>query len=66
VTNDTSVEGQGDQLKGRAEQAYGDLTGDQEHQDKGQAQENRGKVKEAAGNVQDKVDDVKDKLTGSS
>jgi uncharacterized protein YjbJ (UPF0337 family) len=65
VAGDTQTEGQGEQLKGRVQQAYGDLTGDQEAQDKGQATENRGTVKEAAGSVKNKIEDAKDSITGS-
>ena len=46
--------GEGDKIAGKAKQAAGDLTGDDELEREGQRDE-------AAGNVKDAVDDVKDK-----
>ncbi|MTD44581.1 CsbD family protein [Conexibacter sp. W3-3-2] len=55
-----------DQIKGKAKQAAGDLTGDEELRQEGKADELTGKVKEAAEDVKDAVsgalDSVKDKL----
>lgn len=65
MVNDKKMEGKGEQAKGRVQEAFGDLTGDQSHQDKGEARQHRGKLKEAGGAVQDKLDDAKDAVTGS-
>ncbi len=62
---ENKAKGKGEELGGRAQEAVGDLTGDQEQQDKGQAKQNRGTVQQAVGGIQDKVEDVKDKVTGS-
>ena len=44
-----------DEVKGRAKEAVGDLTDDQDLK-------NEGKVDKAVGKVKDKVDDVADKI----
>jgi uncharacterized protein YjbJ (UPF0337 family) len=59
---DLKTKGRGDEVTGRVKEAFGDLTGDQESKDKGQAQQNRGNLKKAAGTVQDKFEDAKDKV----
>ncbi|MBA2388375.1 MAG: CsbD family protein [Acidimicrobiia bacterium] len=48
--------GEGDEMKGRAKEAVGDLTDDDDLK-------REGKVDKASGKIKDKVDDVKDKLT---
>ena len=48
--------GEGDEMKGRAKEAVGDLTDDDDLKREGKADKTSGKIK-------DKVDDVKDKLT---
>lgn len=57
-----------DDIKGKAKEAVGDLTGDKDLQKEGKADQTAGAVKEKAGEVkdwvEDKVDDVKDKITG--
>jgi uncharacterized protein YjbJ (UPF0337 family) len=50
-----------DQAKGRAKQAVGDLTDDDDMRREGKVDEGAGKAKEKAGEV---VDKVKEKLTG--
>jgi uncharacterized protein YjbJ (UPF0337 family) len=56
-----------DQAKGKAKQAVGDLTGNEDLKKEGKADEKAGKVKEFLGDVKDKaedlVDKVKDKVT---
>ncbi|MDQ3738597.1 MAG: CsbD family protein [Actinomycetota bacterium] len=47
--------GEGDQAKGRAKEAVGDLTDDDD-------MKREGKVDKASGKIKDKVDDIKDKL----
>ena len=55
-----------DDLKGRAKEAAGDLTDNDELKREGKADRAAGKAKEMLGKVEDKakelVDDVKDKL----
>lgn len=48
--------GEGDEMKGRAKEAVGDLTDDDDLK-------REGKVDKASGKIKDKVDDVKDELT---
>lgn len=58
---------QTDKIKGRAKQAAGDLTGNDDMKREGEADETAGKVKgkvdEVKGKVDDAVDSVKDKLS---
>jgi uncharacterized protein YjbJ (UPF0337 family) len=62
------AEGKADELKGRAKQAAGDLTDDDDLKREGKMDEKGGKVKQAAEHAKDKieegVDKVKDKLSG--
>lgn len=51
-----------DQLKGRAEQAAGDLTDDQDLKDQGERHEQAGKVKEGISKVGDKLNDAVDNV----
>jgi uncharacterized protein YjbJ (UPF0337 family) len=55
-----------DDLKGRAKEAVGDLTNDDELKNEGRADRATGKVKDAIDKVEDKakdlVDDVRDKV----
>ena len=51
-------DGTKDDLKGRAKQAGGDLTGDKDLK-------NEGKVDQASGTVKDKVGDAADKIKGA-
>jgi uncharacterized protein YjbJ (UPF0337 family) len=50
-----------DQIKGRVEQAAGDLTNDQELQNQGERHEQGGKLKEKVNNVIDAVQEKLDK-----
>jgi uncharacterized protein YjbJ (UPF0337 family) len=56
----------GDDLKGRAKEAIGDLTGNRDLKSEGQTDRAAGKVKEKLSEAKDKledvVDEVKDKL----
>ena len=58
-----------DDLKGRAKEAVGDLTDDDELKREGQADRAGGKAKEVIENAGEKakdlVDDIKDKVQGS-
>ena len=62
------MSGTSDDIKGRAKEAAGDLTGDKDLQREGKIDQAVGTVKDKATDakdwVEDKVDDVKDKLTG--
>ena len=49
------MSGEGDEMKGRAKEAVGDLTDDDELK-------REGKVDQASGKIKGKVDDIKDKL----
>jgi uncharacterized protein YjbJ (UPF0337 family) len=55
-----------DQMKGKAKQAVGDLTGNEDLKKEGKADEKAGEVKEFVEGVKDKADDlvdtVKDKI----
>jgi uncharacterized protein YjbJ (UPF0337 family) len=51
-------DGKIDDAKGRAKEAAGDLTDDQELKDEGKVDRGTGKVKDAAGKVGDKVKNV--------
>ncbi len=50
-----------DEAKGRAKQAVGDITGDDDMQREGKVDEKAGQLKDKAG---DAIDKVKDKVTG--
>ncbi|WP_420452464.1 CsbD family protein [Ilumatobacter sp.] len=54
------MSGESDKVSGRAKQAAGDLTGDDEMKREGETEESAGKVKDKVG---DAVDGVKDKLS---
>lgn len=60
------MSGKSDDLKGRAKEAVGDLTDDDELRHEGKADRAAGSIKDKAENVkdwvEDKVDDVKDRL----
>jgi uncharacterized protein YjbJ (UPF0337 family) len=51
-----------DQAKGKAKQAAGDLTGDDDLKREGKLDETSGKVKETANDLSDKVGDVVDSV----
>lgn len=60
------MSGEFDQAKGRAKQAAGDLTDDDELKREGKADETAGKVKDAVDDAKDKVVDAVDKLRDRS
>jgi len=64
--NRDEMEGKGDQVKGRAKQAWGDITNDERMHDEGVADEASGNVQEGFGKARRKVgeaiDDVADKI----
>lgn len=61
-----TMDGNTDDLKGRAKEAVGDLTDNSDLKREGKADRAGGKLKDAIGKVEDKakdlVDDVKDKV----
>ena len=50
-----------DQVKGRAKEAVGALTGDRDLESEGKADRRAGEVKEKLGHVKDKVEEVVEK-----
>jgi uncharacterized protein YjbJ (UPF0337 family) len=54
----------GEQVKGKVQQAWGDLTGDEESKAEGMANESKGKLRDTKEDVKDVVEDVKDAFTG--
>ena len=69
MKNRDEFEGKADQVKGKAKQAWGDVTGDERLQDEGVADEASGDVQEGFGRAKRKVgetiEDVGDKVKGS-
>jgi uncharacterized protein YjbJ (UPF0337 family) len=57
---DKRTEGKADELKGRAKEAWGDLTDDEKAQREGKVDQVKGKAKEAAGNAKKAAKDVKE------
>ena len=57
-----------DEAKGRAKQAVGDVTGDDDLRREGKVDEKAGQAKDKVGDLKDKaenaIDKVKDKVTG--
>jgi uncharacterized protein YjbJ (UPF0337 family) len=64
--NRDELNGKGDKLKGRAKQAWGDVTNNERMHDEGTADEASGNVQEGFGKARRKVgeaiDDVADKI----
>jgi uncharacterized protein YjbJ (UPF0337 family) len=54
--------GKTDQVKGKAKEAVGDLTGDQDLKSEGKADRQAGEVKEKVGKAEEKVDEAIDKV----
>jgi uncharacterized protein YjbJ (UPF0337 family) len=57
---DDKVENKGEELKGRAKEAAGAATGDDELRNEGRADQAESEVKQAGEKVKDAVEDVKD------
>ena len=55
-----------DQVKGKAKEAAGSLTGDEDLEAEGKADRRAGEAKEKLDHVKDKVDDVIDKAKDAS
>jgi len=56
--------GKTDQMKGKAKEAVGDLTGNKDLKSEGKADRQAGEVKEKVGQVEEKVDEGIDKVKG--
>jgi uncharacterized protein YjbJ (UPF0337 family) len=56
--NNDELNGKGDQLKGRAKQAWGDITNNEKVHDEGVADEASGDVQEGFGKARRKVGDA--------
>ncbi len=57
------MSGEMDKLKGRAKQAAGDLTDNDDLHDEGERDEAAGKVKDKVDDVKDSVNDAVDRVT---
>lgn len=57
-------EGKADELKGRAKEAAGAITGDGDLKREGQADQTEGKMKQAAHDAKEALGNVKDAITG--
>jgi uncharacterized protein YjbJ (UPF0337 family) len=55
-----------DQVKGKAKEAAGSLTGDEDLEAEGKADRRAGEAKEKLGHAKDKLDDVIDKAKDAS
>ena len=53
-----------DQMKGKAKEAVGDLTGNKDLKSEGKADRQAGEAKEKVGKVREKVEEVIDKAKG--
>jgi uncharacterized protein YjbJ (UPF0337 family) len=62
ATNDR-IEGQIEEVKGRAQKAWGELTNDEENMAEGDAAKAKGKLKKTKADVKDKIDDTVEDLT---
>jgi uncharacterized protein YjbJ (UPF0337 family) len=56
--------GNADQMKGKAEEAVGDLTGNKDLKSEGTADRQAGEAKEKAGEAKEKVEEAIDKVKG--
>jgi uncharacterized protein YjbJ (UPF0337 family) len=56
--------GKSEQMKGKAKEAVGDLTGNKDLKSEGKADRQAGEVKEKVGKVEEKVDEGIDKVKG--
>jgi uncharacterized protein YjbJ (UPF0337 family) len=57
---DDKVDNKGDELKGRAKEAAGAVTGDDDLKDEGRADQSESSVKQAGEKVKDAAGDLKD------
>mgnify|MGYP003701161005 CR=1 FL=1 len=64
MSDDNPLAGKGDQAAGKAKEAVGNLTGDEDLEAEGKGQHAGGKVHEAAHDVKEKGKDLIDKVKG--
>lgn len=57
---DTKTQGKADELKGKAQETWGNITGDDEEKAKGKGTQVKGHAEQAAGQVKDALDDATD------
>ena len=57
------IEGTVDEVTGRGKSAFGELTGDEQTKQEGEADQVTGNLKQGLADVKDKVDDVVKKVT---
>lgn len=62
-TSKMRIEGTVDDVKGRAKEAWGDVSGNEQAKSEGQADQALGKVKQGVADVKDKIDDAVEKVT---
>lgn len=58
--NDDKTQGTMDQTKGKVQEAWGSLTGDDDTKAEGQANQGKGKAEKVTGDVKNAVSDVTD------
>ncbi len=56
--------GKGDQMKGKAKEAIGEVTGNKDLESEGKADRQAGEAKEKIGDVEEKVEELIDKVKG--
>lgn len=59
---DDKISNKGEELKGQAKEAYGNLTDDPELEGEGKADQAKAHLKQTAGDVKDNIEDAKDKI----
>jgi uncharacterized protein YjbJ (UPF0337 family) len=58
------IKGEGEELKGKAKQSWGDLTGSESTQAEGKAEELKGKARKKIGEAQETLEDEPDREEG--
>lgn len=57
------LQGKGEEIKGKVQQAWGDLTDDERLQAEGQGNEVKGKVRQTKADVEETIDKAKERFT---
>lgn len=60
LRKEPTMAGEGDKISGKAKQAAGDLTGDEDLEREGERDEAAGKTKDMVDNIKDKANDAVD------
>ena len=60
---DERLEGVGEEIKGKVQQAVGDLTDDERLAAEGEANEGKGKLRQTKADIQQTVENAKDRFT---